>query len=923
MIVANGTATALTSLNCTLNQIIKFDVSGFSYCGTDEVGTGAFVNGGNSFGATATIGTNDNFGFNIETNNTARMNFTNNGFMGIYTAAPRYALDLRKNGTTGGALFATGGVISDNNPYTSVEHSNGLNYSAPLNVITSGADTTGGIHIGVGQGYSETPGDPNYYAIITERNNNNGYWDNGARGAVASGDYLPGLAFAGQSNNQQDGMVIGAAILGRVDGAVSNATVPTSLVFRTSATSSAGLAERLRITSAGNVGIGNIAPTTVLDINGATTQRGMAAPALSTAGQGRIYFDSTSNKFRVSQNGAAYADLVSAGGSGDIANGGNSFGAAATIGTNDNFALNFETNSSTKMTVLSTGEVGIGTPSPTFGLDILGSFRIMTRADEGNRIVVNGGTQPSGSTLIKGGTDNNGHGGGSINLGGGSNNAYSSDIVVTGGTSGYNSDPTGTGRIFLQGGNDSNSANYAPLVLQNVGIGTASPAAKLDVRGPYMYLLNPTPGGEARYRLYNSNSAAEWFLGQKAGEEDFTISRNSGGETVFLRVAQGGALTANTISSNGTLRTYSAGAGDVSISHAGLVSSMTAAATVQLALGAGGSEAMRISTAGNVGVGTTAPATALDVRGANGLQVARDGAADFRIRSAGGAGTGNPRIGIYSSRGTIASPTAPLDGDLMGSMTFYNTDGNYSAKIDVTAVGDHGTGPGRSGGKMEFRTTLGGTNNQAIRMTLADNGNVGIGPSAPAARLDVADTGTTTSAIIVPRAAAFTGTTVNGMVRYNSTSNLFEFYQNGSWVNYTTVSDSRLKTNITAVTKGLDVVNQLNPVFYDWDQNNPRTKSFGDKHQVGFIAQEVEKVLPEVVNVGEDSYRSVEYGKMVAVVVAAVKELYTKFLGHEEQLATQARQIATIQSENEKLKQENAAIKSYLCSKDPKPDFCK
>lgn len=142
-------------------------------------------------------------------------------------------------------------------------------------------------------------------------------------------------------------------------------------------------------------------------------------------------------------------------------------------------------------------------------------------------------------------------------------------------------------------------------------------------------------------------------------------------------------------------------------------------------------------------------------------------------------------------------------------------------------------------------------------------------------------------------------------------------------MNYTTVSDARLKTNVTAVTKGLDVVNQLNPVFYDWDQNNPRTKSFGDKHQVGFIAQEVEKVLPEVVNVGEDSYRSVEYGKMVAVVVAAVKELYTKFLGHEEQLATQARQIATIQSENEKLKQENAAIKAFLCSKDPKPDFCK
>jgi hypothetical protein len=134
-----------------------------------------------------------------------------------------------------------------------------------------------------------------------------------------------------------------------------------------------------------------------------------------------------------------------------------------------------------------------------------------------------------------------------------------------------------------------------------------------------------------------------------------------------------------------------------------------------------------------------------------------------------------------------------------------------------------------------------------------------VGTTSPAAKLDVADTGTTTSAIIVPRAGNFTGTTVNGMIRYNTTSTLFEFYQNGAWVNYTTVSDGRLKTNVEPVTQGHDIVNQLNPVFYDWDRSNPKATSFEDKHQVGFIAQEVEKVLPEVVNKGEDGYRSLEY----------------------------------------------------------------
>ena len=64
--------------------------------------------------------------------------------------------------------------------------------------------------------------------------------------------------------------------------------------------------------SAGNVGIGATDPSTTLDLNGAFTQRGMAAPALSPSGQGRIYFDSTSNTYKVSEHGGAYSNLVGA-----------------------------------------------------------------------------------------------------------------------------------------------------------------------------------------------------------------------------------------------------------------------------------------------------------------------------------------------------------------------------------------------------------------------------------------------------------------------------------------------------------------------------------------------------------------------------------------------------------------------------------
>ena len=65
----------------------------------------------------------------------------------------------------------------------------------------------------------------------------------------------------------------------------------------------------VRIQDGGNVGIGTTAPSSALDLNGAQTFRGMVAPAVSPAGQGRMYFDSTANVFKVSQNGGAYTTL--------------------------------------------------------------------------------------------------------------------------------------------------------------------------------------------------------------------------------------------------------------------------------------------------------------------------------------------------------------------------------------------------------------------------------------------------------------------------------------------------------------------------------------------------------------------------------------------------------------------------------------
>ncbi|MDG0815785.1 hypothetical protein [Bdellovibrio svalbardensis] len=92
-------------------------------------------------------------------------------------------------------------------------------------------------------------------------------------------------------------------------------TAATTIALDVSTNAAQGTAgtSLFSVLGSGNVGIGTNAPASALDVNGAVTNRGMAAPAVSSAGQGRIYFDSTANKFKVSQNGGAYTDLVVSG----------------------------------------------------------------------------------------------------------------------------------------------------------------------------------------------------------------------------------------------------------------------------------------------------------------------------------------------------------------------------------------------------------------------------------------------------------------------------------------------------------------------------------------------------------------------------------------------------------------------------------
>jgi len=82
-------------------------------------------------------------------------------------------------------------------------------------------------------------------------------------------------------------------------------------------------------------------------------------------------------------------------------------------------------------------------------------------------------------------------------------------------------------------------------------------------------------------------------------------------------------------------------------------------------------------------------------------------------------------------------------------------------------------------------------------------------------------------------------------------------------VSHVSSSDERLKTNIQTLTNAVQTVENLRGVSY----------LRNDKPEIGVIAQEVEKVLPMLVQEDPEGYKTVAYGNMVGLLIEAVKEL--------------------------------------------------
>lgn len=163
-------------------------------------------------------------------------------------------------------------------------------------------------------------------------------------------------------------------------------------------------------------------------------------------------------------------------------------------------------------------------------------------------------------------------------------------------------------------------------------------------------------------------------------------------------------------------------------------------------------------------------------------------------------------------------------------------------------------------GQLIFRTNQSGTFSDAL--TITNSGNVLVAGTSIGQdnSFAVANSGN----ITIARASG-NGRTMAGFTNGGSTVGTIS--TTTSATAYNTSSDARLK-DVTGEARGLEVINELNPVAYNWKADG--------KADEGLIAQEVKELVPNAVSGSEEEMYQMDYSKLVVHLVKAVKEQQTQ-----------------------------------------------
>ena len=534
--------------------------------------------------------------------------------------------------------------------------------------------------------------------------------------------------------------------------------------------------EAMRISSSGNVGIGTSTPANILDI-----QSSISAQVDIIADKDNDDTD-TDSFLRFWVNGGS--------GSGT----GVHKGSIGYDEGNDTLTLAYGGLANGHLNIDSTGNVGIGTTSPTHKLHLAdaGNVEVALERTSGAKVMVQ-------SQATRG------------QIGTYSNNELQ---IVTNSNAAMTIDVTG-----------------------NVGIGTTAPDSDLEVRGTAESILKVSESTNNNFiQLYQQASDSYLTAGTKTGTATNNLKIYTGGSESMI-VTDTGEVGIGTSAPSTPLHVYNdvpalrlqdATSGD---NHyvTGNNGELRLQTTGYLSLMPGNTTSMTLFANGNVGIGTTSPSDRLTVKATDNL-------------------TTNYPIQIMNSSDSMRSG--------LGTYGFSNKVGT-AQNVDFTLdIGDD--------------------------LVLNTGGNVGIGTSSPGVKLDV-----------------------NGGVRGTSA--------------YDAASDERFKDEISPIANSLDKIKELSGVRFVWRHDEFPDKEFQKGDDIGVIAQNVEKIFPEAVFTDTLGFKSVQYAKLVAPLIEATKELahnlemyQVMHVGIESRVSANERKIASLESENKKIKDELQELRNMI-----------
>jgi hypothetical protein len=545
------------------------------------------------------------------------------------------------------------------------------------------------------------------------------------------------------------------------------------------------------------------------------------------------------------------------------------------LGTADAQDLVFKTNNTERMRILSGGNVGIGTTNPIFHLDVQpGTSNAITRVGP--------------VTFIENVTSNQSMF---------SRNAYFDGTTWKYATAGYatairmNDDINATGDIRFHlspnaaaGSTITNmDGSDIKMTIQNngnVGIGTTTPSTLLHVNRNSSQI----PG--TIVTIENDNAGTQAYAGVDVLSDNAGIDMRtygSGWNGFFthggFNLAQKAELWAQ--------------------SH--LVAGMPDALLIGISSPAPiifcttDAEHMRLDANGNLGIATANPEVKLHIYGGagssdlltvgegsgineRGMVIGYNYNSDYAFLQSTHQGSGFKPISLNPNGGNVGIGTSTPGNNL----TVYNA--GSASPIGAMSI-DVGSFNNFANSQASYFFRVRDVGAATTLFYIQGDGNVGIGCTSPQYKLhvmgDIASSGT-----------------VRGVNAYVTGA-------------ITACSDIRYKKDIVPLQNSLNTVLKLQGVNYKWKKEEFPEKNFSEDIQIGFIAQEIEKLYPQLVFTDKDGYKSVDYSRVSPILVEAIKDLYAEF---RKSSAEQQKIIKELKLENSNLAARVKSIEAVLNS---------